>query len=256
MKTIRLSALLMGLSFFGCEVAKQTFDAPSSVPPATTIIPADPYMSKNVIDQTQLGSSNVHHDQIAQVSLMPKPPTEEAPFRSRRRMDLDQLNAAIKTVTGGLEWEINGQNQFVALASTLGKPEFATITQEDLDPTAMFLKFLNDASRDVCFRLAEADAQRAPANRILFHHASPEATLSAEPNAIELNLVYLLKRFHGMSSIASCEDCDEGDPNALGNELQQWVWLYQAAEHVSSSPSIAWRTVCVALINHPDFYMY
>ena len=120
----------------------------------------------------------------------------------------------------------------------------------------MFLKFLNDASRDICFRLVEVDIQRTESTRVLFHIASPEDTLATEPNAIELNMVYLLKRFHGMSSIASCEECEEGDPDALGNEFQQWVWLYQAAEHVSSSPREAWRTVCVALINHPDFYMY
>ena len=256
MNTIRISAVVMSLSFFGCEVTKDNFIAPPASTPTVTTIQADPYLGHKPIEQGQLGSSNLNHDSIAQVSLMPKPPEEEAPYRSRRRMDLDQLNAALKTVSGGFEWEVNGENQFEELASTLGKPDFDTLTQEDLDPSAMFLKFLDDASRDICFRLVEQDVQRTESTRVLFHLASPEDTLANAPNAIELNMVYLLKRFHGMSSIASCEDCEEGDPNALGNELQQWVWLYQAAEHVSSSPQDAWRTVCIALINHPDFYMY
>jgi len=256
MKTNRLSALIFGLSLFGCEVAEPSLETPVVLGPTVTTIPAEPFMGKNSIDQDKLDPSDVHHDSVAQVSLLPKPPVEEAPFRSRRRMDLDQLNAAIKTVSDGLEWEINGQNQFVALASTLGKPDYATITQEDLDSSAMFLKFLNDASRDVCFRLVERDVQRVPSQRVLFHHATPQDTLASAPQAIERNLVYLLKRFHGMSSTASCVGCDETDPNALGNEIQQWVWLYQAAEHVSTNPVQAWRTVCIALINHPDFYMY
>lgn len=260
MKTVRIAAsslLSLSMIFVGCDSAKQTFNTPvEQTPPSVLEVDGDPYLGTKPIEQGTLGETTAHHNAFSQVSLMPKPPVEEDPYRNRRRMDLDQLNASLKTVSDGLEWTVNGRNQFVELASTLGKPDYNTITSEDLDPSAMFLKFLNDASRDICFQMVERDLQRTVSTRVLFKHATPEMTMANNANNVELNLVYLLKRFHGMSSVASCDDCDEDTPNALGPELQQWVWLYQAAEHVSSSPVDAWRTVCVALINHPDFYMY
>ena len=256
MKLNRISALFIGLGFVACEVDKPEITPMPTLPGTPPVATPAPFMGKNIVDPGNLDRSVAHHDPIASVSLMPKPEPEEDPYRNRRRMDLDQLDAAIKTVSGGLEWTVNGDNQFEELSSTLGKPDYATITQEDLDTSAMFLKFLNDAARDVCFKLVEQDAARAVSNRILFRYATPEQTMASDPNSIEINLVYLLKRFHGLSAIASCEDCDDESPNALGNELQQWVWLYQAAEHVSGSSSDAWRTVCIALMTHPDFYMY
>jgi len=256
-RIVASSLLSLALVSFGCDSAEQTSNQPVEPKSPTVLeVDGDPFLGKKPIEQGALNETTAHHNAFSQVSLMPKPPVEEAPYRNRRRMDLDQLNASLKTVSDGLEWAINGQNQFEVLASTLGKPDFNTITSEDLDPSAMFLKFLNDASRDICFQMVERDLQRTTSTRVLFKHATPEMTMVNNANAIEINLVYLLKRFHGMSSVASCDDCDEDTPNALGAELQQWVWLYQAAEHVSSSPVDAWRTVCVALINHPDFYMY
>ena len=74
--------------------------------------------------------------------------------------------------------------------------------------------------------------------------ASPEDTIGAAPNKIVENLEYVLMRFHGRSM------------SSLGGEIEQWKWLYQSAEHIAQSPVDAWRTVCVAAINHPDFYTY
>lgn len=251
----RLCVVLVSLTCFACEVSKPEIISKPPEPRSTAAVPI-PFMGKNQIDPGQLGTSLAQHDPIAAVHLMPKEEVQEAPYRTRRRMDLDQLNAAIKTVTGGLEWMVNGDNQFVTLASTLGKPDFATITQEDLDTTAMFLKFLGDAARNVCFRLVDDDLARPVATRVLFKFASPEQSMATNPEAIETNLIYLLKRFHGLSSRSLSNSGAEDAPNALGAELQQWLWLYQAAEHLSENPSDAWRTVCIALITHPDFYLY
>jgi hypothetical protein len=251
----RLRVFLVSLSCFACEFSNPEIisDPPDS--PITPAVPI-PFMGKNEIDPGQLGTSLAQHAPIAAVRLTPKEEVQEDPYRTRRRMDLDQLNAAIKTVTGGLEWTVSGTNQFVSLASTLGKPDFATITQEDLDTTAMFLKFLGDAARNVCFRLVDDDVARPVANRVLFKFASPEQSMATNPEAIETNLIYLLKRYHGLSSRSLSNSGTDDAPNALGAELQQWLWLYQAAEHVSENPSDAWRTVCIALMTHPDFYLY
>jgi hypothetical protein len=33
-------------------------------------------------------------------------------------------------------------------------------------------------------------------------------------------------------------------------------WLYDSRLHVTRDPVVAWKTVCVGLISHPDFYTY
>jgi hypothetical protein len=125
-------------------------------------------------------------------------------------------------------------DQLEALSRTLGKPDFVEITTEDLEPSALFQKFLDDAARSVCAKVVDRDVGRPPAMRLL---AKPSET-------DEQTLVRLLLRFHGRWVEAGAA------------ELESWQWLVQSATHVTGSPEEAWRAVCVALITHPDFYSY
>ncbi|MFO0729031.1 MAG: hypothetical protein U1E65_34950 [Myxococcota bacterium] len=176
------------------------------------------------------------------------PPPSEAGLRSRRRMDLDQLDAAVTQVTGGIGWtEQRGNSRvdlFQDLAATLGKPDFAGRTEEDLVPSAMFQKFLDDAARAVCTQLVTEDPGRADGSRTFFTAATVDDTYQKSPAAVEANLRALLLRFHGRK-IA---------PGAT--ELDPWTWLMKSAEHAHVSPANTWRAVCIALIVHPDFYSY
>lgn len=182
------------------------------------------------------------------VDLTPTPPEPEAPFRERRRVDLDQLDATIRTVTGGIGWtETRGGrevNLFEELAQTLGKPDYLQITDEDLEPSAMFQKFLDDAARSVCLALIDAEASRSSADRVFFVHAEATDTLGGQPAETIANLQYLLLRFHGRKVAADAP------------ELEPWTWLMQSAEHVTDDQAEVWRTVCVGLMTHPDFYTY
>jgi hypothetical protein len=166
--------------------------------------------------------------------------------RPRRRLDIDQLNTSIRDVTGGIEWTDpeTGANLFTALQATLGKPDYALMTNENLNTTALFLKFLNDAARQTCHELMNRELSDNTNEKILFQHVTPEDTYATAPDKVRKNLSALLLRFHGKRLA----------PDAPGIEL--WRWLYESAEHVASNPSIAWRTVCAGLISHPDFYMY
>ena len=166
------------------------------------------------------------------------------PHRDRKRMDIDQLGAAIISVTNGVGWTVNGNDQFEALARTLGKPDYFDLTSEDLEPAALFQKFLGDAARHVCYELADIEVELAPEQRVLMVHASPEDTLASAPEKIEENLAYLLKRYHGRHVALD------------GAGLQSFRWLYESAEHVTQDPVLAWRTVCIGLIVHPEFYTY
>jgi hypothetical protein len=174
-------------------------------------------------------------------NLVPPPAPGE---RDRRRMDIDQLDAAIKQVTGGLYWRVGATNQFTALSATLGKPDFQNSTNEDLAPSLLFQKFLGDAASSVCGELAAVDPQREESARTLIAHASATDTIESNPDAVEANLVGLMLRYHGRTTEAGSE------------ELNAWRWLFESATHVSNDPIAGWRAVCVGLITHPDFYTY
>jgi len=182
------------------------------------------------------------------VTLTPPEEPPELPTRPRRRMDIDQLNRAMTQVTGGFAWtERQGGadvNQFDALAQTLGKPDFVETTQEDLTASALFQKFLNEAARTVCDRLATAEAAGETSEPILFAHATTTDTPDTAPEAIDQNLSSLLLRFHGTRILPD-------DP-----AFEPWRWLFDSALHVSGDPVRAWRTVCIGLIIHPAFYTY
>lgn len=182
------------------------------------------------------------------VDLRPEPEPPEAPFRERRRMDLDQLDATIRSVSGGIGWTETRSgrdvNLFVDLAQTLGKPDYLQITEEDLQPSAMFQKFLDDAARSVCDKLMVAESNRPSAERVFFVHASNTDTLKDDSAKVIANLQYLLLRFHGRKV------------GPAAGELNAWRWLLESAEHVTADQPDVWRTLCVGLITHPDFYTY
>lgn len=174
----------------------------------------------------------------------PAPPTE-APVRPRRRMDIDQLDRAIRRVTRGVGWTEmrNGVevNLFVDLAATLGKADFIQVTADNLETSAIFQKFLGDAARSVCERRLTADrASLDPATRVIL----PADPVDVDDVRLDAQLISLRSVFHG-------------EPTAADSPtLASWRWLYQSELHVSRDPLRAWNAVCVALFTHPDFYTY
>jgi hypothetical protein len=171
-----------------------------------------------------------------------------APDRPRRRMDIDQLDRSIRAVTGGIGWEDgSGRNQFERYASTLGVPDYQQNTIEDRDASVIFLKFLDDAARSVCRRLMTRE-EEGTEERTFLVHATPEDVLPAGRSAIDQNLAYLLLRFHGKMI----------EPSSP--EIERWRTAFErsSADPMGGDPSAmrGWNAVCVALVNHPDFYTY
>lgn len=160
------------------------------------------------------------------------------PSRARRRMDLDQLDAAFQRVLG-TAWVENNQNQLTALAATLGKPDFVERTDEDLTISPLFQKFLDDAARKLCADLLAAERSRPAPARIFFTAVDVDAD-SRGPE-LDAELAYLLLRFHGQP--------------ADGGALDVWRHLFVNVA-AAAGPSQAWNAVCVALITHPDFVTY
>jgi len=200
------------------------------------------------------GADGDHHDGdgLTPVGTTSGDPTASGlasdPHRPRRRMDLDQLDASVRRVTGGLGWTYTRsgteRSHFTDLASTLGKPDWVQITDEDLEPSALFQKFLDDMARDVCTRLATADAARPAGERRLLVHVEPTDTAATAPAAVDETLSALLLAYHGRAVATS------------SSELDPWRELFTTASTVEASPVLGWRAVCVGLIVHPDFYSY
>lgn len=228
--------LLVGLSLLTGCFSTEELDHAAQQPGSTQLQPAAP--EANTVEG---GAVPVQMQEEGNVSVV----AVYEPERPRKRMDIDQLEAELMRVSNGLTWtDIKGTNQFVALSSTLGKPDYIQSTVEELGPTVLFEKFLGDAARSVCTRLVDADKKASPEARVLMREASPTDTLQTNPEGVDANLRRLLLRFHGRAY----------EPHA--SQLNQWSWLFETVSYSSKDPALAWRAVCVALISHPDFYSY
>ena len=168
-----------------------------------------------------------------------EPPAREPAERARRRMNIDQLEAAFLRVSGGLNWteRRNGRDEslFRTLSVTLGKPDFIQTTNEVLEPTALFQKFLDDAARQVCGKMVERD--QSSAQPIL-------VPKDLSDDKVNDHLAHLVLRFHSRSLAENSPD------------LAQWRWLYDTVSAVENDQSLRWATVCTALFTHPDFYSF
>jgi len=176
--------------------------------------------------------------------------------RSVRRMRIDTLQAAMSKVAGNdvygapIEWKYNGNNGFsdLAFGKALGRPDFQTSTEESGVTSALYMKFVGDASRDLCMQMAKNDLKRTDATtRSLFPKAAVDGTATDADKAA--NLRYLVLRFHGLRldaadpmipALRAVYDAGEGSVTAPGGELPP------AAE--------GWRGACVALFESPLFH--
>jgi hypothetical protein len=170
-----------------------------------------------------------------EANLRPTPEVVE-PGRPWRRMNVDQLDAAMQRASGGISWvEVRGAYVaplFTELSATLGKPDYVEITQETLEPTPLFLKFLDDAARSVCGEMIRVDL------------AAPEEARILLSDDVDQRLTSLLLRFHSRR-------VGPDDPG-----FETWRWLHRSTAFVTDEATAPWYAVCVALFTHPDFYSY
>ncbi len=265
-RLIHLATCAALVSLGGCvsdDGEKPTLD-PGIQAPDTPEQPGDAPRVNDPVVRPAPGTVGVDTREEGEVDLRPELVDEE-PARPRRRLNIDQLEDAMIRASGGIGWtEERGNNTvnvFQELARTLGKPDYIQITEEDLEPTILFQKFLGDASRSVCAKMLARDLSTIAVEqefelrpyddppedlpqKTLMIHVTPEDTWASNPDAVDANLRALLVRFHG--KIVGPED-----DVALAN----WRWLVQSGRHVSE-PSQAWMATCVALFTHPDFYTF
>jgi hypothetical protein len=210
-------ALVLAVVLTGCS--QQTLDAPTDLPPADVgeFTPVD---GGDIAEEGQAG-------------------------RDFRRMDVDQLSASIERVTGHAWTRDDGGEEidrFQELAPTLGAPDYIEVVSDTLSPSLLFQKFLDDAALAVCPRLVQDDWARADGTRWLIRYVDPTDT-SDSPD-MQRTLQDALLRFHGT---AVADD---------SQQLAEWAFLMRSLTEVASEPQTGWESLCVALITHPDFYLY
>ena len=209
--------------------------APSSPPDVAATEPTDPTEESHDITVSDAGESDLSSP-------------SQAPTRPRRRMDVDQLDAAMRRISGGPGWtdsnSDNGTSMWQTLALTLGRPDYALTTNEDLQPSPIFQKYLSDAATAMCFTLAAEALLSEGVTTPLLPHADVEETYASAPDNVRLNMQTLLQNFHGTWTEAA-------DPI-----LDRWLGLFIAATDAGTHPILGWTSVCVALVTHPDFYTY
>lgn len=262
----RLTQLLLSGSLcvpaIGCDEAStpdgEAAKRPSaSAPTASALPPGHPVISAN--ERERPAARPVTAGEPTSVELLPP---VEVEFRPRRRMNIDQLSDAVRRVSGGIGWtNPQGADNFQNLAATLGKPDYIQRTVEELEPTVLFQKFLEDAARDVCSRMlsadlaawereqaiasgeAEADPDDPVPARILLKHVGPTDTIADAPDAVDANLRHLLAWFHNREALDDAS-------------LAHLKWLVESAAFVTGEPTQSWLGVCGVLFTHPDFYTY
>lgn len=177
----------------------------------------------------------------------PIAPADLPDARRVRRMTAEQFNASLEVATGQ-RWADYEQH-----ADTLGRPDFAQVTEEGEQLSVAFERLVGEAARATCRDAIRAErAEGASAPRALLG----ELTLGSSDSAARLaNLRRLLLRFHGHEITA------DDDPRVL-----PWLALLDAplsAADVGGRgatdadiEAMRWEAICIGLTTHADFLTY
>lgn len=244
MKQAPSSWLLLGLPSLALALSACAPSEPSKPDPKDPD-PEEPWQHPTVGAESQSG------DGPQDLFGGPRPPLG----RSVRRMRIDTLQAAMSKVAGNdvnglpIEWKVSGKNGFsdAAFGKALGRPDFQASTDENNVSSALYLKFVGDAARDICYQMAKNDQKRADAaTRALFPKAAVDgAATEADKTA---NAQYLILRFLGLRVAAD-------DPMVPALLAVQKAGQESAPEGAELSPAAeGWRGACVTLFESPLFH--
>jgi hypothetical protein len=179
------------------------------------------------------------------------PPVALPPVsRSPRRLDVDQLLASVTVVAsddGSIQWN----QDKASIQRILGKPDFVEVTNEDLTPSTLYLKFIDDLAHDVCNKMVVVPA----ASQVLMRYAGPQDTLASNPTAVQQNLRYLYLRYFGQK----IQDSDVTTFTPLLTVFDTVTTAETSDKSLSKSSTPAtegWRAVCIAAFTSPDFNLY
>jgi hypothetical protein len=182
-------------------------------------------------------------------------PVDAPPSRIRsRRLSAEQWRRAYPVVLGNdsagrpIAWP---NLETAMFKDALGEPDYLTTTEEALEPNVVYAKYANDAAHHGCRLALDADLTRSGMARVIARYASFEDTVASNPAAIDANLVYLKKRFHGVTAA-------KGDPTRI-LPLQKLFTDGAASSRETTTAKKnkdGWMLVCIGLLTSPEFNAY
>lgn len=160
----------------------------------------------------------------------PSLPSLSVQSRGPRRLSVDQLEKALDQIG-------NVPAGTVVLppdmAFTLGRPDYKRVTQEQLDPSPLFMKFMVDLGGAFCTNIAMAEAGRPADQRVFTRFGS-----------VDDNVKYMLLRFTGI-------DGDDATPY-----LPRLKAAYDSGSQSATITLGGYQAVCMALFTSPEFLLY
>ncbi|MEC7987802.1 MAG: hypothetical protein VX278_21720 [Myxococcota bacterium] len=223
MYTILLGALIACSADKNIETEQEVLVEPSDSPEETAELESDP-------DPPEINSEGVGEGGIFT--------EEEEAYRNKKRMGVAQVKASMERISG-IEWKVANTDMWDKYGSTLGVPDYQQVVTEDLSPSIMFQKFLDDAAIHTCKNWIENEYSGE--QRLFFSEIEP-----GELDAVKTrsNIAALRQQIHGVA-------IDENEE--IVNSL---VDLHALVIQRTSDPKSAWKTVCVGLFTHPEFFIY
>jgi hypothetical protein len=189
------------------------------------------------------------------------PPEATPPFgRVVRRLSVAQLKETFPQVFGRdlagnpISWMVSSTaTGFETFGRALGEADYLTVTEETAEISSLYAKFMDDAARDACARVLNADYGRTTATeRVFVRHAGLTATDKTDLPGVLANLAYLKLRFHGVRATAAAED-----PSLAGlKDVFVQASTRAATASLPAPVKEGWRAVCVALVTAPEFSLY
>jgi len=232
--TPRTSTLLLVLLLAACT---GTGASPAPSPPAGSSGDR-PEAVDTALPPPDRETPEISSTEVGMADAAPEP---EGNHRALKRMSVAQTRTAMEQLSGGIEWADGSAVLWESYAATLGVADHQTRLRDNLDPSIMYQKFLDDAAVQTCtaWVAGEADGTRTP--RGFFLATEPDA---ADATGVRANLVRLRQLVHA-------EESSDTDPVVDGLQV-----VFDTVLRRTSDPVAAWTTVCVGLFTHPDFFTY
>jgi hypothetical protein len=249
MRATRLLSLLFCVFWFGACVPSgdaETTTTDDGLAGAEQVPAAEIKAIHELPPPTDHTASEGERDSYGNVDLNPDP---AASSRELRRLTIDQLQASISRVTGGLSWRNGNTDEFERLKTTLGVPNYLDTTNEDLDASLVFQKFLGDGVRAVCTEAIANDTLMEREDRVMVRFVEMSQDWESADDegkaAIDENLRYMKLRITGRYVAPDDE---------VG--VARLRWLFRSVARATGETDRAWRAVCVGLMSSPEFYLY
>lgn len=176
-------------------------------------------------------------------------PDPGPPGRAVHRLTIEQLARSIPIITGGITWtEDFGQGPvdlLALLSPTLGAPDYRLVVSENLEPSLVIAKFMQDASQRICAKWVTRDRALPTDQRTLIVHDDWSSTAALD---VKRSLRALLLRFFARR-VAPTDDAPIADLYALFTESAASAPAGQGADD-------GWLGVCIALMTDPELLLY